>query len=158
MKEHKSFVEKCQLDYVVSAVESKETTTSFFATPFLKRDWQQISCKQVALRTPDFQSMPLLLIHSGVMLIKDIVGERKKVLIHCKAGKTRSASLVVAYLSTFGGFGLEKSLKYVKEKRPMINLKRTKKTLVLWQNCFVCVKQRGSVSSLSKIKEMLESL
>ena len=48
-----------------------------------------------------------------------IKGE-EKILIHCKAGASRSATIVIAYLMWIKKWKFEQALKYVQEKRPIV--------------------------------------
>lgn len=43
-----------------------------------------------------------------------------RILIHCNAGVSRSASVTIAYLMQYQGMSFEIAFKYVKEKRPCI--------------------------------------
>eukprot|EP00008_Paramoeba_atlantica_P005094 CAMPEP_0201481686 /NCGR_PEP_ID=MMETSP0151_2-20130828/5955_1 /ASSEMBLY_ACC=CAM_ASM_000257 /TAXON_ID=200890 /ORGANISM="Paramoeba atlantica, Strain 621/1 / CCAP 1560/9" /LENGTH=115 /DNA_ID=CAMNT_0047864011 /DNA_START=217 /DNA_END=564 /DNA_ORIENTATION=- len=42
------------------------------------------------------------------------------VLVHCMKGKSRSASMVLAYLMRENGWSLKETLDYVQEKRPLV--------------------------------------
>ena len=46
----------------------------------------------------------------------------KKILVHCYAGRSRSASLVLYYLITRLDMTLEKALEFLKNKRSIINI------------------------------------
>ena len=43
-----------------------------------------------------------------------------KILVHCMAGASRSATIVIAYLMWIKKWKLEQALKYVQEKRPIV--------------------------------------
>tara|TARA_R100001163_G_C5067592_1_gene206856 strand:+ start:541 stop:1317 length:777 start_codon:yes stop_codon:yes gene_type:complete len=49
----------------------------------------------------------------------------KKIFVHCFAGKSRSASLVLYYIIKKYGWSLEKSINYMKNLRPSININCT---------------------------------
>ena len=53
--------------------------------------------------------------------IKKTIEEGKNVLVHCFAGVSRSASIVIAYLMRFHGMDFNKAFKFVKARRPWIN-------------------------------------
>ena len=64
-------------------------------------------------------SMQNLEIHFDpiVDIICDNINNNKSVLIHCSAGKSRSASIVLAYLIKKQNMTLQNALNYVQEKR-----------------------------------------
>ena len=44
----------------------------------------------------------------------------EKILVHCMVGSSRSATIVIAYLMWIKKWKLEQALKYVQEKRPIV--------------------------------------
>ena len=46
----------------------------------------------------------------------------QKILVHCYAGRSRSAALVLYYLIREHNYSLEDALVYLKSKRPLVNL------------------------------------
>lgn len=61
--------------------------------------------------------------------IHSALNNNKNILVHCYAGKQRSASVIVAYLIRYLNISLEKAILLVKSKRiiiftPCINFKR----------------------------------
>ena len=46
--------------------------------------------------------------------------ENKSVLVHCAMGKSRSATIIIAYLMVTNRLSLKEAYDYVKEKRPQI--------------------------------------
>ena len=66
---------------------------------------------------------------SGVRFMKEIRGEsgggkEASVYVHCKAGRTRSATLVACYLMSVHGLGPEEAVERLREARPHILLHR----------------------------------
>jgi dual specificity MAP kinase phosphatase len=43
------------------------------------------------------------------------------VFVHCKQGMSRSATIVISYLMRKNGWDLEEALKFVQDKRPIVN-------------------------------------
>ncbi len=54
-------------------------------------------------------------------IISDAINENKNVIVHCAAGMSRSASLVIAYLMIENNWQYEEAYNYVKRKRPIID-------------------------------------
>ena len=54
--------------------------------------------------------------------MKEQEGAGKTVYVHCKAGKGRSASVVMCYLCQKHNVSPEEAFKMLKEKRPQIDL------------------------------------
>ena len=79
-------------------------------------------------------------IPKAVEYIHNNILESNNILIHCYAGKQRSASIVVAYLMKYGNLSLKDSILSVCSKReivftPSINFK---KTLIKYENSLKC--------------------
>ncbi|KAI9005968.1 protein-tyrosine phosphatase-like protein, partial [Gaertneriomyces semiglobifer] len=43
------------------------------------------------------------------------------VFVHCKAGRSRSATVVIAYLVVYGGMSLKEAYEKVKQARPGVS-------------------------------------
>ena len=52
--------------------------------------------------------------------INDAIENDGKVLIHCMAGRSRSVTILAAYIINTYGFPVEKTLKFIKDKRNII--------------------------------------
>lgn len=48
----------------------------------------------------------------------------KIVLVHCMAGASRSASVIIYYLIKYHNFSFDHALTHVKEKRPIVNINK----------------------------------
>lgn len=53
--------------------------------------------------------------------IRDAIAKDGKVFVHCYAGVSRSATIVIAYLMFEHGLSYSAAIKLVKSKRPFIN-------------------------------------
>lgn len=54
-------------------------------------------------------------------VISKAITDNKNVIVHCAAGMSRSASLVIAYLMIENRWCYEETFNYVKKKRPIIS-------------------------------------
>ncbi len=53
-------------------------------------------------------------------IISQALKGNKHVIVHCKAGMSRSPTFVIAYLMIENGWHYEETLAYIKKKRPII--------------------------------------
>lgn len=115
---------------VLTLLENFERETqTFYSKPISSADWQSKGVGQKIIETPDFLPIAIEKINEGVeFLHKKIIEEKKHVYVHCKAGRGRSATIVIAFLLKYGStLGINKSsiaevVAYVKSKRSVINL------------------------------------
>ena len=56
---------------------------------------------------------------SCVEYVHQRLGKGQGVLVHCRAGKQRSASVVAAYLIKYGEVDVDKAVYYIRTKRPI---------------------------------------
>jgi len=68
--------------------------------------------------TPDENILPY--IDDAIAYIDDKLSKGSRVLVHCAAGISRSASFVIAYLMKTNKWTFERSIDYVQRKRPII--------------------------------------
>lgn len=57
-------------------------------------------------------------------IIHNSLGRRKNILVHCYAGVSRSASIVIAYIMARFNLSFDDALSYVKSKRSIVNPNR----------------------------------
>ena len=57
---------------------------------------------------------------SAIKFINDALNKNGKVLVHCTAGISRSASIIIAYLMTMGKLNLQSAVDYTRTLRPII--------------------------------------
>ncbi|XP_043938672.1 phosphatidylglycerophosphatase and protein-tyrosine phosphatase 1 isoform X2 [Protopterus annectens] len=63
------------------------------------QDWQDAGVEQLCLHTVDFTGVPTLEnLQKGVSFIMEHREKGSSVYVHCKAGRSRSATMVAAYL------------------------------------------------------------
>jgi len=56
-----------------------------------------------------------------VQMLASLIDQGHRVYVHCNAGICRAAGTVLGYLHAYKGMDLDEGLKYMREKRPMVN-------------------------------------
>lgn len=131
LKEHSEALRALGITATLTLLEEFERTSKFI-------DHQPIG-ETFAIEAPDFCGVAPEQIEQGVEWLRAKVGEGKKCYVHCKAGRGRSASIVVAYFLRYGIPGnrtpsLQEAIAHVKARRPQINLNsRQRATIIEWQ-------------------------
>lgn len=85
------------------------------------KEWNSYGILLVNLSTPDMIAAPSqrnLVI--GVRCIEDQRKKGNSVYVHCKAGRTRSATLVACYLMQRHNWSPEEAVEFIRTKRPHI--------------------------------------
>ena len=119
---------------ILSLVEDFENQSlGILSDPVTPDDWKSLGIDQLQIKTADFSPLSTDSIKKGVEYIEKQEALGKKVYVHCKAGRTRSAAVIVAYLrkthpDTFKT--VEESVHFVQEKRPFIKLKQDKLDII----------------------------
>lgn len=87
--------------------------------------WNSMGIKTLRLPTPDLFATPSHdKIHQAIDFIEEIKRENGSIYVHCKAGKTRSTTVVVCYLISAEGMTPRQAYDYVKKKRPQVWLRQ----------------------------------
>ena len=104
-------------------------TKGLFSDPVTSSDLQAWGIDHLQIEAVDFQPLTMDAIEKGVEFIDAEIKRGKKVYVHCKAGRGRSAAIVVAYLAkkypdTYRS--VEEAVCFVEHLRPIITLKPDK--------------------------------
>lgn len=100
-------------------------------------DWLDADVEQCFGATMDFSPPTVETIHRCVEFIHSQVDVHKKTTyVHCKAGRGRSAVVVVAFLVQHRGMALEDAIVFTRAKRPHVSL-HPKQRAVLTAFCEV---------------------
>ncbi len=112
-------LKKDKIGAVLSTVEMFENNTSSGVTsnPITPTEWIEVGIKQLQLPTPDFKTIPFDLINLGVEYINWNMKNERSVYVHCKAGRGRSALIVMCYLIKYEKMSAVQAFALVKENR-----------------------------------------
>jgi len=126
--------------FVLTLLEEFELTSlSLFSEPVTKEDWKKklrrnwdntLIGEQKIIITPDFKPVALDKVKQGVECVHNEIFSKPggHVYVHCKAGRGRSATIVVCYLLKYGKEhghdfkSVQEAIDFVKSKRSVINI------------------------------------
>lgn len=92
--------------------------------------YEELGIEQLHLPTVDFQPPTLKDVELGVDYIEKQVAAGKQVYIHCKAGRARSATIVICWLMKSKGMSPEEGHAFLREKRPQTLRSLSKREVV----------------------------
>lgn len=117
----KQLVEKEKLGGVVSMNEDYELQLFSHQA----EGWKGLGVKFLQLPTTDiFEAPDQAKLSKGVQFIHEFLPTDQSVYVHCKAGRTRSATLVGCYLMAANNWSPEEAVEHMRRMRPHILLHR----------------------------------
>ena len=116
---------------VLSLVEDFELEDGWLNRPVKSQDWIDRSLEVKHIPAEDFLPVKAHEIAEGIEYLAQMLDEGHTVYVHCKAGRGRSATIVIAYLMQYQGISLEEAIAFVKEQRPQINLNPSQRQAIL---------------------------
>lgn len=120
-------VHHCKINLVISVVSPFELESGSLVGglyPIKTEDWEGQKIEQKIFASPDFAPLSQEVIKETVEELHQALSQQHNIYVHCKAGRGRSATVVVAYLMRYHHFNLEEGYKYVKKYRSQINLNK----------------------------------
>jgi len=115
----KKMIEKEKIAGVVSMNEDYELALFSHQS----QGWEQLGVQFLQLSTTDiFQAPSQEKLNRGVEFIQSVAPSGKSVYVHCKAGRTRSATLVGCYLMALHRWSPEEAVEHMQQCRPHILL------------------------------------
>lgn len=96
--------------------------TKDIATDYSALGFEDIKVIRIPIDDIDTESLNTNnLLMSTLRTIKKYIDENKGVLVHCRAGVSRSASIVIAYLMKYHNLSFSQAQNYLRSRRPIIN-------------------------------------
>jgi protein-tyrosine phosphatase len=135
LEQHRDQLKQLGVTHVITMLEDFETRKGL-ARPISKEEWETYEIENKKIDTADFYGVPPDKLQEAVDYMRAVRQKNPKAMfyIHCKAGRGRSVSVVVSYLSS-GKIDkqpgmtvselpscLKNTISEVKESRPQINL------------------------------------
>lgn len=122
--DHISFPQDFEIGAVLSMVEHFENhSLGILTDPVTPEDWKSLGIEHLQIEAKDFHPLTIDEIREGVEFIEENIEKGLKVYVHCKAGRSRSAAIIIAYLVKNGICEtVEDAIAFVKQKRPVIKL------------------------------------
>ena len=92
--------------------------------------YKAMGIEQLWLPTTDFHPPTVEMITRGVEFIQSKVLAGGKVYVHCKAGRARSATVVICWLVKYRGMSLDEAQHHLLRCRPHVNATLPKRRVV----------------------------
>lgn len=83
--------------------------------------YRELGIDQMYIPTTDFQPPSLPQIEQAVQFINESVAQGKKVYVHCKAGRARSATVVLCWLAKSRHWDARRAQEHLLKCRPHVN-------------------------------------
>lgn len=122
LRKHIKLFKQLNISCVLSLVEDFERKDSFIAHPVRKKLWEKNSIVNRQFPFPDFRPVPLNILYDGASYLNKVINENRNAYVHCKAGRGRSASVVMSYFILFKSFKYNEAFDFIKSKRSHIAL------------------------------------
>jgi atypical dual specificity phosphatase len=126
--DHVHLPKDVEIGAVLSMVERFENhSLGLLSDPVTPEDWKSLGIEHHQIEAQDFHPLTVDEIEEGVAFIEENIGKGLKVYVHCKAGRSRSATIVAAYLVKSGACEtLDDAFSFMKQRRPAVKVGQKK--------------------------------
>lgn len=115
-------LKKIGVTHVLSKVEDFEYQNGIFTRPLQKKDWTESNVYLRRSPTVDGCHINVDQLYLDIAWMKCRIDEGKKVYVHCKAGRGRSAATVIMYYMVYHKMTFQQAFNFVKSKRCQVYL------------------------------------
>lgn len=123
--DEKTLIKTLKINAVLIALQDSELDVeTLFSSPVQKSDWVKQGVQVCHVSAEDMTELSLEDLHKAADFIKEY---EKSIYIHCKAGRGRSVMCLMAYLMKYLNMSYEQAERFVKCKRPIMNLQECQK-------------------------------
>lgn len=127
---HLEEISKLGVTCVLSMVENFEIEDGWANIPVKKEDWEEKGIEVMHIEAVDFLPLKHEEIERGVDFLAQMLEKGETVYVHCKAGRGRSATIVIVYLMKFHHYSFDEAYQFVHHQRPFINLNLQQKKAI----------------------------
>lgn len=110
------------VDAILSVLEDFELQKWPLTVPVSHATWREAGLRVDHIKAVDFSPLTTEEIKAGIAVIDREYENGQTIYVHCKAGRGRSAAIVVAFLMEKEQISLDDAISRVKAQRPEINL------------------------------------
>lgn len=128
---HLEKIKEMGVTRVLSMVEQFELEEGWFNSPVKAQDWEMCGIGVKHIEAVDFAPLTRENIERGVEYIACMLEEGHIVYVHCKAGRGRSAAVVIAYLMEYHQFSYDDAFAFVYNLRPQIHMNAAQRQAVV---------------------------
>ena len=107
---------------ILCVVEDFELDDWILTTPVKHSKWRDAGLEVKHIKAVDFNPLTREEIRAGIAFITVEIEKGHTLYVHCKAGRGRSATIVVGFLMEKEQLSLDEAISHVKKQRPEINL------------------------------------
>jgi Dual specificity phosphatase, catalytic domain len=93
------------------------------------QDWQQQEIDYAEIDIPDHETVGIEKLDAAADFIDYEVGRGRNIYVHCKAGRSRSAAAVAAYMIKYGKLDADRAVRELRRCRPSIRLHKKQERL-----------------------------
>lgn len=129
-KNHEEMICALEVRAVLSVVEDFELEPGWINTPVQVGDWIEKGIDVKRIPAVDFSPLQPEQITEGLSYIRTAIDKGSPIYVHCKAGRGRSAALVIAYLMEKTKKSFDEVHAQVKACRKQINLNEAQQNAV----------------------------
>jgi atypical dual specificity phosphatase len=111
---------------ILSVNDPWERKPMGLSLPYEKEEWEKANVRYFEMNQPDHIPLSVKRANLAADWIHEQVSLGKKVLVHCRAGKGRSATAVAAYLIKYKGMSVDEASQLIKTCRSVSNIMKHK--------------------------------
>ncbi len=115
---------------VLSLNEPFEREKSIICEPATSKDWEEQKIINLLLMAEDFNPVSQENIKKGVKFLESRKNQEGKTYIHCKAGRGRSATVLICHIMKQLNLTPDEAIAYVKKYRPVISINKRQKPAI----------------------------